>query len=432
MNDCITTTEAVSSLGYGPVPVFGEVPIEAFLSAESPELAIFSILEKQGRLENFQVRLEVPGYDLEIPEQAFEARKSGGGYILSNKPEAPWPKLVIEFAPASSQTQLSVARMFVRPIDFSVDAEILYTRALFTLDKAQQLTLYIEKIGEIALGVAPLSEQALTDLLIRAKIARKVKYIEWVFRTNFSLTQQYTVEHMRDIDLVFRGLTEAEFISRAPSTVLQIAPSTVDLNKPPFTGIGEFSSYVVDAQVNILGKPINVGPIYFRHLKAKIAKPGDLAQLSKNSDEPVPIQFDLIDNQFTCRFENYAQKSLKKLKERFDRFIWELFRKEPKELIKLITEPLISQVSADEANHISFGWLISNQMPDRFCPQEPELDSAAGCWRVPIFIVYSNGEGGQVGELKIDLWTGGVIANPSAEDMSEQATALAQTILNAK
>jgi len=429
MNDCITTTEALR-----PVPVLGEMPLEAFLPSDSPELTIFSILEKQGRLGNFQVRMEAPGYDLGIPEQVFEARKTEGGYILGNKPHPPWPKLAIEFVPASSQIQLPVARMLIGPIDFSVDAEVLYTRMLFALNKAQRLTLYIEKIGEIALGVAPLSEQALTELIIRAKIARKVKYLEWFFRKNFSLPQQYTVGHLRDIDLVFRGLTEGEFISRAPDAILNIVPSAVDLNKPPFTGIGEFSQHIVDTEVNILDKRITVGPISFRLLKARLANPEDLTQISKNSDEPVPIRFDLIDNQFTCRFENYAQKSPKKLKEKLGSFRWELFRKrkEPEELIQLITEPLISQVSADEANHMAFGWLIANQMPDRFCPQEPELDSAAGCWHVPIFLVYSNGEGGRVGELKIDLWTGGVIACPSVEEMYEQSTALAQTILNAK
>lgn len=429
MNECITTTEALR-----PVPVLGEMPLEAFLPSDSPELTIFSILEKQGRLGNFQVRIEAPGYDLGIPEQVFEARKTEGGYILGNKPHPPWPKLVIEFVPASSQIQLPVARMLIGPIDFSVDAEVLYTRVLFALNKAQRLTLHIEKIGEIALGVAPLSEQALTELIIRAKIARKVKYIEWFFHKNFSLPQQYTVGHLRDIDLVFRGLTEGEFISRAPDAILNIVPSAVDLNKPPFTDIGEFSQHIVDTEVNILGKRITVGPISFRLLKARLANPEDLTQISKNSDKPVPIRFDLIDNQFTCRFENYAQKSPKKLKEKLGSFRWELFRKrkEPEELIKLITEPLISLVSADEAIHIAFGWLIANQMPDRFCPQEPELDSAAGCWRVPIFIVYSTGEGGRVGELKIDLWTGGVIASPSVEEMYEQGTALAQTILNAK
>jgi hypothetical protein len=83
---------------------------------------------------------------------------------------------------------------------------------------------------------------------------------------------------------------------------------------------------------------------------------------------------------------------------------------------------------SDEAAHLAFDWLQSNRFPDRYCPQEPELDRELNAWRVPIYLVYPGGANGQVGELVVDLRIGIVTPSAPAEEMKSQGAVLAEAL----
>jgi hypothetical protein len=97
----------------------------------------------------------------------------------------------------------------------------------------------------------------------------------------------------------------------------------------------------------------------------------------------------------------------------------------------LVDEPLQSDVSGLEAGQIAMGWTFYSNLPDRYCPQEPEIDQSTGHWRVPIWLVYANGEGGRVGDLLVHKKTGVILSHTSIEELRSKALALAETMLHA-
>jgi hypothetical protein len=98
-----------------------------------------------------------------------------------------------------------------------------------------------------------------------------------------------------------------------------------------------------------------------------------------------------------------------------EEFSAKLQREEPRELVRLLTEPLISDVSSGRARQIVNGWLQFYEFPDRYCPQEPLLEENR--WRVPIWITYPDRLGAWVQDVFIDLKTGVLNSPVSPEEL---------------
>ena len=116
---------------------------------------------------------------------------------------------------------------------------------------------------------------------------------------------------------------------------------------------------------------------------------------------------------------------------RLNRFKHQLSRYEPDALVDLIDESLQNDVSSEEASQIAVGWTQYNDLPDRYCPQVPELDAATRYWHVPIYLVHSNGEGGPAGEVVIDEKTGVIVSHTPVDELRSKGRALAEQILHA-
>lgn len=78
---------------------------------------------------------------------------------------------------------------------------------------------------------------------------------------------------------------------------------------------------------------------------------------------------------------------------------------------------------------IAAGWVQCNRLPDRYCPQEPVLDISANTWRVPIWLGYPNGQGGEVGELWIDAKSGKIVSHTPLEEVRSRGKSLARELL---
>jgi hypothetical protein len=94
-----------------------------------------------------------------------------------------------------------------------------------------------------------------------------------------------------------------------------------------------------------------------------------------------------------------------------------------------LAENLVGDVSAQEAEQITMGWLQDNQFPDRYCPQEPVLED--GRWRVPIWVAYPSGQGGWVQDAFVDLKSGVITLPISVEEMRSLGKSIAAEHLRA-
>jgi len=377
--------------------------------------------------------LNIADATFEFPPQPFVVTSRGVQVIIESRPVAPWPQILIVLSLSSAATPV-VERFLLRPSDNSVEAEILYTRALYTLSKSGSCFLASEvtpddRLVGIGFNFEPFDEKDLRDLVYRAKLARKLSFIESLFRARFMLPENIPPDDVRRVETLFRGITEGEFVMRGKAITVPVKAADVNLSEAPFSGIGPYEHFLGGEEA-VLDNPrlLDVGPVYFSVERAVVANKAVLAVLREGRDQVV--RFEVLDSMITYRFERYAGRdSHKRAKQKLKQFHSQLERQEPPELAATLTEMLTSDVVPAEAAEIAVGWLEYNDLPDRFSPQEPVLDEEGGCWRVPIYLVYASGEGVPVGELLIDLKTGRIVEEPSPEAMYREGRALAEKIL---
>jgi hypothetical protein len=409
---------------YHGVQTLENVAIEATVLAQADGLSALSPLENGKAAVAFRARLEIPGLSL-VPEQDFTASRSEDGLILQNNPKNSWPIFLIECVSGS-------ARISVQPSDNTSDGELLNTRVRFALEKAGLFSLCAtDSSVKFRFKINHPSDSEKQILLYRAKVCRKLKYIERVLRVSFSLPDEISAEQVQVIERVFRGITEGKFTTRAPDILFEgVSPSSIDLTKPPFTGPGPFSREVGNTQL-LFNKRLHVGPVSVYLERAALTDPRVIDHILKGSGQSVDVRFEILDNQIFHTFESYARQSRKRLQRKLERFKEQLAREEPMELVNLLAESFQSDVSADEAIQIAVGWTQYHDLPDRYCPQEPKLDLEAQHWCVPIYLVYSSGEGGPVGEIIINAKTGELVSHTPIEELRSKGLALAEQILHA-
>jgi len=391
-------------------------------------------IESQIEVYEFRGRLDIPGAPFVIPEQDFIATVTTDKTItFENHPASPWPRFSIELEmePATGKAQV---RFQIRPVESSTDSEIAYTRVQFVLGKIRRCVLQFDD-GEDILPFrfdppVPTDEQ---QLLYRATIFRKLKYIEQeVFRTKFFLPKELSTDDVAAIEFIFRAVTEGEFTTRQQEITLPLDPSKVDLSKPPFDGPGLLTHRSEVDWLELFGQRLLIGNpvVTLRHAEA--ASPQAIRQIRQGQRGPIWMRFSILDHQIHYRVDGHATEPAKRLQQqRLKFFRQELSKNEPMELANLLDEPLMADVSAEEAYLIAVGWTQYNKLPDRYCPQEPEHNSLANIWRVPIKFGYPTGQSGEVGELLIDGGTGKIISHTSIEEMRSRGRTLAKAFLHA-
>jgi len=441
-DNCYVMNCSVLQLEKGPygAPGLVELPITTLGALDETNGKTMPTLRKDlaSREEvcEFKGRLEVPGAPFVMPEQNFVARFiTNQAVIFENRPVPPWPKISIKLTTNPVTDNISNVEHFrVRPAENTTDAEIAYSRVQFTLGRNRKCALSFsdgERIMPFRFDpLSPVDEQ---QLLHRAKIFRKLKYIELVFKTKFAYPLDISPDDVAAIDFIFRAITEGEFVVRQQEITLPFDASKIDLTSPPFNGPGALIYQCAEDWIELFGQRILAGQPTVTLNHAESASPQAVRQIQQGQPKMVLARFDVLDHQIRIRFENRATKSAKRLQQRkLERFKQELAREDPPELIELVGESLASDMNVSEAVQIAVGWLYYNHLPDRFSPQEPSLDREANYWRVPIHLVYADGRGGSVGELVIDRKTGAVISHTPLEELRSKGLAVITNRLHAR
>jgi hypothetical protein len=385
----------------------------------------------------FDGLLVVPDAPFVFPPQRFTVSSMNGLVTVESSPSDAWPQILIELTHSALP---SVQRVLFRPSGNTVESEILYTRVHYTVSEigsyflASEITSEDQVVG-ISFNCQPLNREQASSILYRAKIARKLRFIERIFNVTEALPENITPTHVQYIEAIFRGLTEGEFTTRGNAVTVFLRAADVDLDAPPFSEVGRFEYGLGNEQALLFQhrepyRVLNVGPYYLRLQRAVVANRTLLSRLREGQD--TWVRFEVLDSQITYRYEKYARPERHKLvQQKLERFHHLLNSEEPSDLADTLLDPLISDVLPDEALKIGVGWLQYHDFPDRFSAQEPVLDDERACWRVPIYIVYASGKHAPVGELLIDLKTGSIIDEPAPELIFGHGLALGETILRA-
>jgi hypothetical protein len=376
-------------------------------------------------------RLEIPNSPFTLPVQDFLITFTPGGDVIENQPQNAWPKIRFEVPTNRGQSELGV-NVLLRPSDDTVEAEVLYTRVWYTLINAGDCRLSLATGFPLAVRVQPESPEEVSKILNRAKLYRKLAFLEKVFRVSFQLPRYIPAEEIRKIEIVFRGITEGEFSTRnSDITFENLIPSELNLDAPPFSEPGPFSRAVGDKEY-VLGQWLDLGQLTIILPHAELANPRMLMRMAEAPDAPVNLRFLCPYHQIIHRFGPYAAMPTRRRVRRLNGFVHDLAQSEPAELANTIRDLLVSDVSAESAIQIASDWLMLNRLPDRLSAQSPEVDSTLNYWHVPIHLVYAGGENGLVGEVNIDIKTGEVIKATPIDELFENARDLGERIVHAR
>ncbi len=75
------------------------------------------------------------------------------------------------------------------------------------------------------------------------------------------------------------------------------------------------------------------------------------------------------------------------------------------------------KITAFEAQAAANGFLLDN-LPDRFCADDPQYNYAARCWVVPIILAYPViGSIGEVGRLEISPFSADILSHTPFDEM---------------
>lgn len=392
----------------------------------------------------FRAVLDIEG--LAYPVQQWSAVFTDTGAIFENDPEQSWPRILIEFqsevplGPSRAESffsrlpQIRISQLLIRPSSDTVAAEVLYTRIMLALDTARRSSLRDVQAGVLlTLRHEGLTDDDRTHFIDRAKLHRKLKFIETVFGTHFILPKEISADDVRIAETVFQGISRGvSEIRGSDITVMGVPSSEIDLTVPPFTGPGEFRRVVSwdKKWVVLFGRKLDVGPVTLVLKTAEIADSRIADHILKNPEQSADLRFVEYDHQILHRFERYAVGPMRKRLRRLETFKRQLALEEPRDLAELVSRPLAKDVTSHEAIQIASGWLYVNRLPDRYCPQDPEFDSQTRQWGVSIFLIYADGRNSQVGELTIDSETGSVVRHTPVDQLRIGGAAFADKLIH--
>lgn len=366
---------------------------------------------------SFRASVSIDGSNVGLPEQVFHIIDNGE--YIQNTPISPWPFVRFSF----DKTEIGTS-------DRSVVAHVVYTRLLYALSRKGNFALKDSEGNTVGAGaVESMDARELENLLSLAKIYRKLSFIEEVFQVSFPLPDQFLPSDLRHIEILFRGITEGEFWTRCEEITLLETPTPSELRAPPFTAPGPFSGTSPSPYFGLLGKNLLVGPICIRLDRSAVANPREMESLRQDRELPRGLRLIIYDSQIRYRFENYARRPPHARQQRLEQFKTKLAGQEPSELVELIHDPLISDVSAEGARQIATGWLQFHDFPDRYCAQLPTLEQTE--WRVPIWVTYPGGRGAPVEDAFVDVKSGVITVSVSVEELRRLGKSAAQELLHA-
>ncbi len=377
-------------------------------------------------------RAEISLENLSLPEQRFSFLQKDNCIIFQNHPINSFPN--IEIVLEKKKTKVEIKDFKVERSDNSVQGELLYTRIFLMLSEIKKCSVYIKNIGfpPFNFSFAELPTEEKNNMLRRAKLARKLRFLEIFFKTKFNLPQapeEFDGKDIRHTEILFRGIIEGEFSisDDSPIIILNYKLSQVDLQSPFIPQKREFT-FESDEDLLVLGKLFSIGKITCKVKKGSIAN----SHIFKNYEtgEMIPsLRLNNFDYRVHYRFERYANSErLLKNRQKLDYFKNNLQKEEPDFLVNLLDETLAQEITEKLAIEIVEGLLQYYDFPDRFSVLKPKLEKTK--WRVPIGLTYPKHELIWLADAFVDIKTGKVEMKIAFEELLKKGKKKAKEVFS--
>jgi len=375
---------------------------------------------------NFQGQISIADYL--FPVQKFSLKEKDNFVFIENFPTDSFPKIEIIL---EKKSVLKVKKFNIQPSDNSVQGEILYTRFVLLIADTKKCSLHFKDIvfEPFNFGFSEIPSQDKKQLLYRAKLHRKLRFIEKVFEKNrFIVPQNIAPNEAQHVEILFRGLTEGEFINPSDSfiTIYNYKITKDDLQNNFLFTKREFS-LEFNEKFFVLGRFFDVGKIAIKVKNACIANPKVVKNVTENEVIEV-LRLNVYNSQIQYVFEKYkGRERLSKNKQKLERFKDSLAREEPAFLTTLLDEPL-AEVNEKSAIEILEALLQYYDFPDRFSVLKPKLERNR--WKVPIALTYPKYEPIFLTNAFVDVKTGKVEMKISFDELLKKGKKKAKEVFS--
>lgn len=376
---------------------------------------------------HFSIRSKVLLNDskFQIPVQDFIVSISPSKVQMLNQPKGNFPKIELIANLNSPNVDIGIKLSDTR----TVESQILYTRLLFAINESKSIVLLTQNGTPLEIATGQGFRIDLKQMKYRAKLFRKLSFIEKFFNTKFYLPNLISEDEVRILEIVYRGLTEGEFLIAVGDFIkipnFQLEADT--LRKPPFSKYGRFSYKIESEEIALFGKYLSVGKISVDIEKSGIANPRDIRNL-KDGDIVPQMKLSVFDYQIKHRFEKYtSSEKLLRNKQKLEKFKKELKNEESDILVDLINEPL-TEIVEGSAVEIVEGLLQFYDFPDRFSVLKPKLEKNQ--WRIPIALTYPRQKPILLTDALVDVRTGKVEMKISFDELLKQGKKKAREIFS--
>lgn len=382
--------------------------------------------ETVNRNSSFKIRsgILLKGSKFKLPIQDFVVSISPTKIQMRNQPEGNFPK--IEFIASLNSPDVDIG---IRLPDIkTVESQILYTRLLFAINESESIVLFNqnEKSLEIKTGQGFVIN--LKEIEYRAKLFRKLRFIEKVFKIEFDLPKEISANEIKQVEILFRGLTEGEFSIPAASsiTIFNYKLTKGDLQNLANSQKEQFS-FESDDGLLVLGKLFPTGKIIFKANKACIANAKPIKNFGEGENIP-SLRLNIFDYQVHHVFEKYIDaRRLLKNKQKLEQFKDSLRAEEPEFLANLLNEPL-AEITYKNAVGIVEGLLQYYDFPDRFSVLKPSLQENQ--WQVSIALTYPKHEPIWLVDAFVDVKTGEVEMEISFDELLNKGKMKAKEVFS--
>ncbi|MBI1829283.1 MAG: hypothetical protein HYR87_07415 [Thaumarchaeota archaeon] len=358
------------------------------------------------------------------------------------KPTFTRDRLIFEYKDSVSRLVLSIVltldeskksgRFFFETVEPTTAAAILSTRIIYSLIKADSLVFVMADNSTVGFKIDPLPESEMQQLLYKAKLYRKLQFIEKCFEDQLEspmdLPKEISSDEIAHLDILFRGITRGNVYADITSITLDKESPSEDLlktyerlNQPSPVSFDLYSinmfNYVLKTQI------LGILP------HAKLTNHQSIKQYKKDSKKPLSVTFIALDNRVIFHFKEYIHQLAKWQKKLLD-FKEELRKEECEELACLVTYPITTDISYIEASEIAIAWLYGH-IPTENWPatsiRQTELGEDGKYWQVIALLTKNKGDHfGITIPIVIDRKTGEVVNPPSMEELMKQIASLYQ------
>lgn len=296
---------------------------------------------------------------------------------------------------------------------------VLSTRLFLTFFKANNCFLDMPGHGVVEFKLNPLSEANLQSLLYKARLYRKLLYIEKTLGAQIILPKEISTEDAARIDTIFRGITRCNVHTETDSVTLYKSIPT-DKN------FDNFSSYRPKAlsfdlhDMELFGKNLPVGNVIGIMPHALLVSKQIEESAQNEQPKSVAIRFVTLDKKLVFHFKDYAAP-YRERQALLEKFRDELLTEELPELANLVLEPLKGYVSSGEAIEIAFDTIYSKYQDKlradsvSLTPHPPELESDKQRWVVSVQLKDVDQNPFAFFRIYVDSKTGKTLSLPVAE-----------------